>query len=300
MTVDGILNVNKPPQATSFQIVSTIRRFSRQKRVGHAGTLDPLATGVLPVCLGVATRIIEYIHSLPKEYIAGIVLGAETDTYDSQGTIISRNDFSSVTAERIRETLSLFIGQISQFPPPYSAVKVKGIPSYRLARSGLTEQLKPRTVNISSIEILSFASPHLKIRVRCYKGTYIRSLAHDLGNMLGCGAYLTELVRTVYGPYNLDNALSLNEIAGSITNGSFPQLLYPLDHPLSDWPKVTIDRNLTVSIMHGKSIEIDNIQSVQLNGDSLLRCYDQHDKFIAVLRYEADRGLWHPEKIFIR
>jgi tRNA pseudouridine55 synthase len=297
MTVNGILNVNKHQGATSFQIVSAIRRLSGQKRVGHAGTLDPLATGVLPVCLGLATRIIEYIHSLPKEYIAGIMLGAETDTYDAQGTVISRGDFSHVTIDRIREILPQFIGEITQIPPPYSAIKVNGIPSYIRARAGLSEQLKPRYVNIFSIDVISFVSPYLKIRVRCSKGTYIRSLVHDLANMLGCQAYLNDLIRTAYGPYNLDTALSLEEIAGSIATKGFSQLLYSLDHPLSGWPKIIIDQNLIASVMNGKSIVIDN---APVDNGSFLRCYDRYGKLIAVLRYEACSRLWHPEKVFIR
>ncbi len=190
-----------------------------EKRVGHAGTLDPLATGVLPVCLGQATRITEYIHEHPKEYIAEIELGTVTDTLDLEGTVTSRKDTSFVTLQLIEKSLLPFHGIIEQVPPAYSAVKIKGRRSYELSRDGVKVSHQPRKVTIDLTEIIAFESPYLKIKIRCSKGTYIRSLANDLGEVLGCGACLKALVRTAYGPFTIDRSVSIDDIREALAGG---------------------------------------------------------------------------------
>lgn len=294
MGISGILNVNKPCGPTSFNIVAAIRRLSGEKRVGHAGTLDPAASGILPICLGQATRLTEYIHLLSKEYIAGITLGITTDTLDAQGTVIACSDVQGITAEHVREALKPFLGAIMQVPPAYSAVKVRGRQSYKLARAGISEPLQPRRVIIDTLEILSFDLPYFKLRVQCSSGTYIRSLAHDLGTTLGCGACLQDLVRTAYGPYNLKNALTPEVIKEATMTGDLGGLLYPVDHPLLDWDKVDLNGDLSLAVDTGNDIKLEACNS----GEYPLRGYNADGKFMAILKFNIESGLWHPAKVF--
>jgi tRNA pseudouridine55 synthase len=297
MGANGILNVNKPCGPTSFDIVAAIRRLSGEKRVGHAGTLDPAASGVLPVCLGQATRITEYIHEFSKEYVAGIMLGATTDTLDAQGTITSHSDTGGISCGQVQHALQGFLGEISQAPPAYSAVKIKGKQSYKLARAGISVPLQPRCVTINSIDLLSFTIPYLKIRIQCSTGTYIRSLADDLGTVLGCGAYLKDLVRTSYGPYRIDEALSPDEIINRIESGSFSSLLHPVDHPLGSWQKNILDDESAIAVLRGTAV---SLKFPLPDTGKLLRCYDGNGRFLAILKYSAATGLWHPHKVFGR
>ena len=219
MGVNGILNVNKPGECTSFSIVAKIRRITGEKRVGHAGTLDPAATGVLPICLGQATRITEYLHAFSKQYVADIELGVSTDTFDGQGRVISCKDASSVTPSLLQQALDSFRGTIDQVPPVYSAIKIKGRQAYSLAREGIKISLHPRQVRIERMELLAFEPPYLKLSILCSKGTYVRSLANDLGEKLGCGAYLKGLTRTAYGPFTIHDSHSPEEIQAAFETG---------------------------------------------------------------------------------
>ena len=186
--MDGILNINKPLGKTSFSIVSMVKRLSGESRVGHAGTLDPAASGVLPVCLGQGTRVIEFLLDAPKAYRAEIEFGVVTDTDDATGKIISRGDPSGINRRKLLSALDSFRGLISQTPPMYSAVKHHGKPLYKLARQGIEVERKSRLRWIYRLELTSWQPPLATIEVECSKGTYIRSLAHDLGQLLGCGA----------------------------------------------------------------------------------------------------------------
>lgn len=294
MGINGILNVNKPPGCTSFSIVAMIRRLTGEKRVGHAGTLDPAATGVLPVCLGQATRIVEYLHDCPKEYIAGIELGTSTDTLDGDGNIICRRDPGHVTFSSIQSALASFSGTISQIPPSYSAIKIKGRQSYEFARAGINIPLQPRKVRIDCIDILAFELPYLKIKILCSKGTYIRSIANDLGNMLECGAYLKDLVRTAYGPYRISDSISPDEIQTAIEGGSLSTLLYPPDHPLMNWEKQQIDEERSIAVVQGHDIVLDTASFE----NHYCRLYDSTGKFLSIMKFIPETGLWHPEKVF--
>jgi len=295
MGANGILNVNKPCGPTSFGIVAAIRRISGEKRVGHAGTLDPAACGVLPVCLGQAARVTEYIHNFSKEYVAGITLGATTDTLDAQGNITSCGDAGNLTSGQVQEALHGFLGDISQVPPAYSAVKIKGKQSYKLARAGISTPLAQRHVTINSIELLSFATPYLKIRVQCSRGTYIRSIASDLGAALGCGAYLQDLVRTAYGPYRIEDALSPDDIGKVAAAGDISTLLYPVDHPLQSWQKQVLDDEKSAAVLNGRAIVLE---APSLDIGQLLCCYDCNGRFLSILKFAAETGLWRPAKVF--
>ena len=207
-----ILNINKPAGWTSFDVVKKIRSQLNIKKVGHAGTLDPFATGVLLVCTGRATKKVEELMNLKKEYIACIEFGKTTDSYDLTGTVLSEKDTSSVTLDRIGELIEKFKGDIEQIPPMYSAVKLNGVRLYKLARRGEVVERKPRKVTIYQMDILDFKNLFLELRIVCSRGTYVRTIANDLGEMLGCGGYLTALTRARIGDYKLDDSFEVKDL----------------------------------------------------------------------------------------
>src|SRR5437879_4672171 len=198
--MDGILNINKPTGMTSHDVVAKIRKILQQKRVGHAGTLDPAASGVLPICIGHGTRVAEYLSESGKAYQAEIIFGVVTDTYDSEGTIIRTASVAELLLPQIEEALSHFLGPQLQLPPRYSAIKIQGQPAYKRVRAGQEVTLEARPITITSLTIIAWNSPRLTLAIECSKGTYIRSLAYDLGEQLGCGAHLAALTRTRSGP----------------------------------------------------------------------------------------------------
>jgi tRNA pseudouridine55 synthase len=207
-----VLNIYKPQGITSFGVVSRVRKKLNVKKVGHAGTLDPMAEGTLIVLVGKATKRASEFSTLDKEYRAGILLGKKTDTYDVTGKIIGTGDTSGVNIDRLKAAISEFCGEIEQVPPMYSALKVDGKRLYKLAREGMEIERKSRNITIHQIKLERWENPRLEITVRCSKGTYIRSLAHDLGETLGCGGCLETLVRTAVGSYRIEDALRLDEI----------------------------------------------------------------------------------------
>ena len=279
MCANGILNVNKPAGRTSFSVVSRLRKLSGEKRVGHAGTLDPLATGVLPVCFGHATRIVEYLMNHAKIYVAAIELGVSTDTYDREGRITEQKDASNLSLTAIEGALRSFLGPIKQVPPVYSALKLRGEKYYNLARAGIKVNPPPREVTVEKIEVLNYTNPLLQIRVYCSKGTYIRSLANDLGRQLACGACLRDLVRAGYGPFNLENSISWEEAEGAAASGKLAAMLYPADYPLSDWPLAVLDSQQIDAIIKGKNIAL-LLENERNN--TFCRAYNSQRQFIAL------------------
>ncbi len=297
--LDGILNVNKPAGITSYGVVARVKRLSGERRVGHAGTLDPGATGVLPVCLGKATRLVEYLGATPKTYRAVIVLGAATDTYDAGGAILQRGDPSGIDRDKLEAALARFGGAISQTPPMYSALKHHGRPLYRLARSGISVERKSRTVTIHRLDILDCQLPEVSLEIECSKGTYIRSLAHDLGQALGCGAYLKTLARTAYGPFNIDAAVPLSRLEESFRDGSWERLVYPLDYVLRDLPAAFIDETAAKAIRNGNILTPASFILPGGSSGSRCRAYAPDGRFLGILRYIPDKQVWRPEKLFI-
>jgi tRNA pseudouridine55 synthase len=295
MTVNGILNINKSEGMTSFGVVSRLKRLSGEKHVGHTGTLDPMATGVLPVCFGQATRISSLIMETDKTYIAGIKLGIATDTYDREGKITETNDTSDLTAEQVITALESFTGTIEQVPPAYSAIKHQGKKLYQLARSGILVQPKARKVTINRLNILSIELPLISIEVACSKGTYIRSLAHDLGQKLGCGAHLDKLVRTRCGLFKLDDAIELSAVADAFKQGNWQRLLHPLDYPLISYKKTVLNSDPANDVKHGLSVRLDIAAETP---DEIICAYGPDDNFLAMLKYDLSTGLWHPDKVF--
>jgi tRNA pseudouridine55 synthase len=258
LVLDSVLNVKKEAGWTSHDVVAKVRGCLRGMRIGHAGTLDPAAVGVLPLLLGRATRLAEYLLDWDKEYVAVLKLGETTDTLDATGTVLVRRPTEHLTADAIRSTIERFKGHMRQVPPMYSAVKVAGVPLYRSARAGRTVQRRPRAIFIKSIEVLAITRHAVSLRVACSKGTYIRSLCADIGEALGVGAHLTALERTRVGPLSIEAAMSVGEVCewllhGHRGDGLRPQYL-SLDQALGSFPTVTVTAAAAARAMHGVAV----------------------------------------------
>ena len=297
--MDGILNINKPPGETSAQVVAQVKRLVGERRVGHAGTLDPIASGVLPVGFGQGTRVIEFLASAAKTYRAEVELGVATDTYDSEGKIILKGDISGVTRDRLKSALGTFHGLIPQTPPMYSALKYRGRPLYQLARAGISVARRSRLIQIYKIELIDFVPPLATIEVVCGKGTYIRSLAHDLGEYLGCGANLKGLVRLRYGIFGIDDAVSLPQLEDSLAGGYFENFVYPIDRVLLSSPTVVLSYESGQLIKQGRPVVLEGLSIGGVDFDGYLRAYTHDGCFLAVLRFNSEAGVWQPEKVFL-
>jgi tRNA pseudouridine55 synthase len=295
LTINGIINLDKPRGKTSFGMVALIRRLSGERRVGHAGTLDPEATGVLPICLGQATRLIEFLAEATKVYCAEIEFGLATDTYDATGKITWSGDVSSLTREQVEEAVASFSGFIEQTPPKYSAIKYRGIPLYRWARGGFEVPRKSRSVELSRLNIVDWQLPILILEVECSKGTYIRSLAHDLGVKLGCGAHLRNLVRLKSGPFLISDAVGVSKLEEAFRQGSWAALIHPMDVAVLHLPAVTVDADDERAIVNGRPLALK--LDTETNGE-LRRAYSPDGSFVSILRYDGQRGHWKPEKVF--
>ena len=301
MTIDGILNARKPRGWSSFDVVALVRRLSRQRRVGHAGTLDPAAEGVLPICLGQATRVVEYLVDLPKTYRAQVRLGTTTDTYDAWGTVVTTTDPSGVREEALRAALSAFVGEIDQVPPMYSALKHQGVPLYRYARAGETVERPPRRVMIHRLELLAYAPPVATIEVECGRGAYIRALAHDLGRALGCGAHLETLLRTRLGAFSLDTAAEPEALREAFRGDGWRDLLLPPDTVLLKWPAAILGEGSERLTRQGRPLTLPPTEAARrmnLRRGAPCRAYSLDGFLVAILRYEGGRSLWRPEKVF--
>lgn len=283
----GFLNIDKPGGMTSHDVVAKVRRGLKIKKVGHAGTLDPMATGVLILCLGYATRLSEYAMHATKQYRATVHLGVETDTYDAEGETLKVYDASHVTREDVEAILPQFTGDIAQLPPMYSAIKQGGRKLYELARAGETVERKARPVTIHSLTIAEWKPPHFVLDVVCGAGTYIRSLAYDMGQILGVGAHLSGLVRVASGGFNLNDAVQLGAL---LKADGWEKSLLPPDMVLYDYPALHLDSEDTAHVLQGRSVEGEAPTT------EFARAYDHEGKFIALLR--AEGRLWRPHKVF--
>ena len=295
MRIDGILNVNKPEGKTSFAAVAWLRRLTGEKRVGHTGTLDPIATGVLPICFGQATRVVQFLTDSSKAYLAEVELGMATDTFDREGRVIQRGDPGAVTAAQVEQALAAFQGIIRQVPPIHSALKYHGRRYYELARAGTPIEPRPRQVEITSLELVKYELPLITIKVECGKGTYVRSLAHDLGQYLGCCAHLRNLVRLRCGPFRVEDSLALSHIADRFQKGTWKELFHPVDSPLLSWRAAILDETHELAIRNGRSLPLGD---EPWPSDEHCRAYTPDGDFIAVLRFISEEKLWHPEKVF--
>jgi len=288
----GILNVNKARGMTSHDVVARVRRLAGQRGVGHAGTLDPMASGVLLVCLGQATRVAEYLMASDKEYRARIRLGISTDTYDAEGQITAQADSQGLTRETVQRELLGFLGRQEQIPPMYSALKHQGTPLYRLARKGQVVPREARTIEFLALELTEWDPPELTVETHCSKGTYVRTLAHDLGQRLGCGAHLTGLTRLASGSFRLEQAIPLEDVERAFAQGQGHRLLLPLDAALSSFPASTVDAGTEKHIVSGQQVRLPAEQQ-----GPLCRAYSADGRLLALLRL-SDDGWWQPHKVF--
>jgi tRNA pseudouridine55 synthase len=295
MKIDGILNVNKPEGRTSFSIIAWLRKLIGEKHIGHTGTLDPMATGVLPVCLGQATKITRFLIETDKSYTAQIELGITTDTFDGDGKIVKCSDVGKITNDNLSNALSSFVGTISQVPPIYSAIKYHGKPYYYFARSG--EAIKPvaRTVKIHNLEIIECNLPVVTIKLECGKGTYVRSLANDLGEILGCGAYLKKLIRTKSGIFTIEDSYSLSKVEEAFARGDLEKLIYPVDYPLNGYKKVVLSQEEERIVTNGGHIMGS---AAMEQSDELWLAYNNDNKLAAILDFNLRNGQWHPLIVF--
>ncbi len=294
MTYHGILNIDKPGGWTSHDVVGKVRRLLGQKSVGHAGTLDPLATGVLLVCVGNATRVSEYLMAGRKVYRAVAQLGIETDTYDAEGAIVARQNVPELTHEDLVAALARFAGKIEQIPPAYSAIKQDGVPAYRKARRGETVTIQPRQVTIHGIELLGWATPYVTFKVTCDPGTYIRSLAHDLGAALGCGAALTELRRLQSGQFRVEDALDLATLEAAAKQGNLAPCIHGLAAALSDLTPVAVDADAAMRLTRGQAIPCP-LQPAHAEGFAVTA----DGAVLAILSHDAATNQWQPKKVFL-
>jgi tRNA pseudouridine55 synthase len=289
--ISGVLVVDKPIGMTSHDVVQVIRRGTGIRRAGHTGTLDPRASGVLVVLLGPAVRLSEYVSASDKRYQAIMRLGTTTDTYDADGRVTGSAEVE-VTEDQFTEALTHFVGEIEQVPPPYSAVKVQGRKAYEMAREGEEVDLAPRKINVYSLELLEWALPEAVIDVYCSSGTYVRSLANDLGEMLGCGASLTGLRRTKSGRFTLRDAVQLRKLEEAFDNGTWYQYLIPAAEALSDWPAVELTTEQVDAIRHGH-----RIAGAEDVGE-IARGISEQGELVALLGFESDTKEWQPKKVF--
>jgi len=296
--VSGVLVVDKPTGLTSHDVVQIIRRGTGIRRAGHTGTLDPRASGVLVILIGPAVRLSEYVSASDKRYQATIRLGTSTDTYDSEGDIVSTASLKAVedvTEEQFNAILQTYIGEIEQVPPPYSAVKVKGRKAYDMAREGEEVDLLPRKISVYSLEVLEWAPPEAVIDVYCSSGTYVRSLANDLGKSLGTGAYLVGLRRTKSGRFTLRDAVPLRRLQEAFDAGNWYRFLIPAAEALADWPMIELDADEVELVRHGHRLPArpDNIKGIA-------RGVSQQGDLVALMELDEAVNEWQPKKVFFQ
>lgn len=284
--MDGILNVLKPPGMTSFDVVAYLRGLLKEKKIGHTGTLDPGAVGVLPVCIGKATKTIEYLVDKDKVYRAELTLGTSTDTQDNYGTVLKVCEVN-FTREQIYSAIMSFVGSYSQIPPMYSAVKVEGKKLYELARDGITIEREPRKVNIYSIDIIEIKGNKAIFDVVCSKGTYIRTLCSDIGEKLGCGGHMSFLVRTRAGRFELSDSLTLEQILELSMDNSINCKLSTIEEVFHDLGRIDLNSSETKKLVNGAYVEL---KSESFKKGIMLRTYDVNGNFAGISEVLSIKG----------
>lgn len=294
--ISGALVVDKPVGMTSHDVVQAIRNGTGLRRAGHTGTLDPRASGVLVILVGPAVRLSEYVSASDKRYQAIIRLGGSTDTFDAEGKVTLTKDPLNITEEQFNTALQTFVGEIEQTPPPYSAVKVQGRKAYEMARQGEEVDLAPRKITVHHLEILEWAPPEVVIDVHCSSGTYVRSLANDLGVMLGCGAYLVGLRRTKSGRFSLRDSVPLRKLQEAFTAGNWYQYLIPAAEALGDWPAIELNPDEVEGVRHGHRVKV-----VGEPTETKVRGVSTQGELVALMEIvvnEDGSREWQPRKVF--
>lgn len=297
--INGIVIIDKEAGFTSHDVVAKLRGICGQRKIGHTGTLDPEATGVLPVCLGSATKLCDMLTDRNKEYVAELLLGIETDTQDTTGEVLAERPVEIPEAE-VRQVCESFIGQYDQIPPMYSALKVNGKKLYELAREGKEVERKARTVTIHELEILECRLPVVKMRVACSKGTYIRTLCADIGAKLGCGGAMKSLRRTKAGGFSLEEALTLGKLQQLKDGGKLSEAVRPVDSVFADCPMLHIKKDVRALLENGNPIPpVFTEEKAQCEADRWVRFYLPDGSFAGIYAYNVEKGKYMPVKMFL-
>jgi tRNA pseudouridine55 synthase len=292
--VSGVLVVDKPVGLTSHDVVQIVRRGTGIRRAGHTGTLDPRASGVLVVLLGPAVRLSEFVSAEDKRYQATIHLGSSTDTYDSEGITSSPEKEVDISQPDFEELLKTFEGEIEQMPPAYSAIKVQGKKAYELARKGEEVKLEPRIIQVHSIELLEWALPEVVVDVHCSSGTYVRSLANDIGEQLEVGAHLSGLRRSKSGHFTLKDAVSMRQLKEDFEHGTWANSLIPAAEALGDWPTIELNEEQLKLVVNGNRIPVEG------DSDGMARAVSEEGELVAILEVAGDGDEWQPRKVFFQ
>lgn len=299
--IDGIINVYKEKGFTSHDVVAKLRGILHQKKIGHTGTLDPDATGVLPVCLGKGTKVCDLLTEKSKTYEAVLLLGKTTDTQDISGQVLSECRVSC-SREEAEDAVRSFLGGYDQIPPMYSALKVNGKKLYELARAGVEVERKPRKVEILDIEVLNVELPRVEFRVNCSKGTYVRTLCQDIGKKLGCGGCMESLVRTHVAQFSIEESLKLTEIEQLAATGRIMEKVLPVDGCFFEYPAFGTRPEADRFLYNGNSVHVHQAVSMEQNGEAetaeLVRMYDSKGSFIGLFFFDGANKSWKPKKMF--
>ena len=296
--IHGIINIYKEKGYTSHDVVAKLRRIVNQKKIGHTGTLDPDAEGVLPVCFGKGTKLCDLLTDKNKAYEAVLVLGKETDTQDTSGTILNEYEISVSKAE-VEEAIFSFIGEYAQIPPMYSALKVNGKKLYQLARAGIEVERKARKVRIMDIQILEIDLPRVRIRVSCSKGTYIRTLMYDIGRKLECGGCLDMLLRTQVGTFHIQDSYKLDEIEKMVAKGEIDAVVTPLD-AMFPYPSIVIWDKYAQIAYNGDVVCLEHIKPTESKGviKGPVKLYNEKRQFIGIYAYDEEKDYYKLVKMF--
>ena len=297
--INGFINLYKPAGITSMDALRRVKRITGQRsKVGHGGTMDPLARGVLPVCLGQATRLMDFVVGGAKKYRMEVKLGVTTTTFDGEGEVVKTQELAGLTRETVEQVAQSFVGLIDQKPPMYSALKVQGQRLYKLARAGIEVDLKPRPVEIYDIRVVDCSPPIVLLDVESGKGAYMRSLANDLGEALGCGGHVADLVRIACGGFDQDESVTLEELEQAAAEADgWQRFLYPLDWVLRDLKSISVGSQGAQYLRQGQSISLGGPFVDAGYGESF-RAYNKEGYFLALVRFDRSGNAWRPIKVF--
>ena len=297
--IHGVINVYKEQGFTSHDVVAKLRGIVGQKKIGHTGTLDPDAVGVLPVCLGRATKLCDMLTDKDKVYEAVMLLGVETDTQDTTGQILKSSETDEITEEQVRAAVLDFVGDYNQVPPMYSALKINGKKLYELAREGKTVERAARRVQIFDIEILSIALPRVTMKVHCSKGTYIRTLCHDIGQKLGCGACMEKLTRTKVSRFEIKDSLTFAQIEVLKKEDRLSEILIPIDQMFANYPSIIVSGEAARLAYNGNGIKDRDVRKDEnILDEAYVRVYDDVEDFIGVYQYYEKEREYRIRKMF--
>ena len=297
--INGVLNIYKEKGYTSHDVVAKLRGIVGQKKIGHTGTLDPDAVGVLPICLGKATKLCDLLTDKNKTYETVMLLGKVTDTQDVSGVTLNEHDTSALEENVVRAAVMSFLGDYMQIPPMYSALKVNGKKLYELAREGIEIERKARAVQILGIQIKEMNLPRVRMEVTCSKGTYIRTLCHDIGAKLGCGACMEELIRTKVSRFDIKDSLTLEQVANLKNAEQLDAHLTAIDEMFSDYEAVTLKEEFMSYVYNGNVFFPKHLsKSIELTDEKMVRVYDRNGEFIAIYRFVKDKNLFKIVKMF--